>query len=74
LSGSTTPMESMPLWLQNVMQISPAVQFVAFAQAILYRGADFSIVWPQMAAMAAIGAVIFVVSLSRFRKAIVATQ
>lgn len=74
LSGSTTPMESMPLWLQNVMQISPAVQFVAFAQAILYRGADVSIVWPQMAAMAAIGAVFFLVSLLRFRKAIVATQ
>lgn len=74
LSGSTTPMESMPLWLQNVMQVSPAVQFVAFAQAILYRGADVSIVWPQMAAMAAIGAVFFLVSLSRFRKAIVAPQ
>ncbi|RTL87266.1 MAG: ABC transporter permease [Hyphomicrobiales bacterium] len=71
LSGSTTPMESMPAWLQGVMQVSPAVQFVSFSQAILYRGADFSIVWPQMAVMTAISAIFVAASLMRFRKAIV---
>ena len=41
LSGSSTPMESMPVWLQYVMQtISPTPHFVAFAQAVLFRGAD----------------------------------
>jgi ABC-2 type transport system permease protein len=45
LSGSTTPMESMPVWLQYVMKvISPTPHFVIFAQDVLYRGADFSIV------------------------------
>ena len=48
LSGSTTPMESMPVWLQYLMEtISPTPHFVAFAQGVLYRGADFSIVWPR---------------------------
>ena len=47
LSGSTTPMESMPVWLQNVMQLSPSTHFVAFSQAILYRGAGIDIVWPR---------------------------
>lgn len=70
LSGSSTPLESMPVWLQNVMQGSPSTHFVAFAQAILYRGADISIVWPQMTAMAGIGGAFFVVSLARFRRAI----
>lgn len=74
LSGGTTPMEAMPVWLQYVMQLSPAVQFVKFAQAILYRGADFSIVWPQMAAMTGVSAVFFTVSLLRFRQTIVASQ
>lgn len=74
LSGSTTPMESMPLWLQNVMQLSPSTHFVSFAQAILYRGADLSIVWPQLLAMTAIGAAFFGVSLMRFRNAIAAAQ
>ena len=41
LSGSSTPMESMPIWLQYVMKtISPTPHFVAFAQAVLFRGAD----------------------------------
>ena len=49
LSGSTTPMESMPVWLQYVMKvISPTPHFVIFAQDVLYRGADFSIVWPEI--------------------------
>lgn len=48
LSGSTTPIETMPHWMQNVLQLSPSTHFVSFAQAILYRGADFMIVWPQI--------------------------
>ena len=39
LSGSNTPLESMPPWLATVMQASPSTHFVSFAQAILYRGA-----------------------------------
>jgi ABC-2 type transport system permease protein len=71
LSGGATPMESMPVWLQHVMRIvSPTPHFVAFSQAVLYRGADFSIVWPWLAAMAAIGSVYFVFSLHRFRRVI----
>jgi ABC-2 type transport system permease protein len=74
LSGSTTPMETMPQWLQNAMQLSPSTHFVSFAQAILYRGADLSIVWLQLLAMVIIGAVFFAISLKRFRKAIAAAQ
>jgi ABC-2 type transport system permease protein len=47
---------------------------VSFAQAILYRGAGFDIVWPEFAATAAIGAVFFVGALLRFRKALTAMQ
>jgi ABC-2 type transport system permease protein len=68
LSGSTTPLESMPVWLQYLMAtISPTPHFVAFAQAVLYRGADFSIVWPQLVAMFIIGVVYFAFALRRFR-------
>lgn len=71
LSGSTTPLESMPVWLQNVMQFSPSTHYVSFSQAVLYRGADVSIVWPQMVAMALIGAGFFIWALVRFRRAII---
>jgi ABC-2 type transport system permease protein len=71
LSGSTTPLESMPVWLQYLMAtISPTPHFVAFAQAVLYRGADFSIVWPQLVAMFIIGVVYFAFALRRFRRVI----
>lgn len=71
LSGSSTPMESMPLWLQYVMlTISPTPHFVAFAQAVLFRGADLSIVWKPLAAMFVIGCVYFSFALSRFRRVI----
>ncbi len=74
LSGSMTPMEGMPEWLQTILQISPAVHFVSFAQAVLYRGAGLDIVWPQLAAMMGIGALFLGVSLLRFRAAIASFQ
>ena len=71
LSGGVTPMEGEPVWLQYLMRtISATPHFVDFSKAILYRGADFSIVWPQLAAMAAIGSVYFAFSLKRFRSVI----
>jgi ABC-2 type transport system permease protein len=71
LSGTMTPMESMPVWLQYVMNvISPTPHFVVFAQDVLYRGAGFSIVWPEILATAVIGAVYFAFALRRFRHVI----
>jgi ABC-2 type transport system permease protein len=71
LSGSSTPMESMPVWLQYVMKtISPTPHFVSFAQAVLFRGADISLVWRPLVAMLIIGSVYFFVALSRFRRVI----
>jgi ABC-2 type transport system permease protein len=43
------------------------VHFVSFAQAILYRGAGFFIVWPQFAIVALAGGVFLALSLWRFR-------
>jgi ABC-2 type transport system permease protein len=71
LSGGTTPMESMPVWLQYLMNvISPTPHFVIFAQDVLYRGADASIVWPEILAMTVIGSAYFGFALYRFRRVI----
>jgi ABC-2 type transport system permease protein len=67
LSGSNTPIESMPAWLQTVMQASPSTHFVAFAQAILYRGAGFAVVWPRFLAVAGMAGVFLALTLVRFR-------
>lgn len=67
LSGGPSPLESMPAPLQAAIQVSPAMHFVQFAQAVLCRGAGVDVVWPQLAALSALGALFLVVALARFR-------
>lgn len=67
LSGAATPVESMPLAMQDVVQISPTTQFVKLTQAVLYRGAGIDVVWPQLLAVGAAGAFFLVLALHRFR-------
>lgn len=68
LSGASTPRESMPLFVQEIMLAAPTTHFVAAAQAILYRGAGASFVWPQMLWLAGIGATFFTLSRRRFNR------
>jgi ABC-2 type transport system permease protein len=72
LSGSVTPRESMPELVQFVMLAAPTTHFVTLAQAILFRAAGLVVVWPQFVALALIGAVLFTLSLARFRKTLAA--
>jgi ABC-2 type transport system permease protein len=58
------------LSLTLVMLAAPTTHFVELAQAILYRGAGFEAVWAPLLALATIGAVLFALSLARFRKTI----
>jgi ABC-2 type transport system permease protein len=67
LSGSNTPLESMPAWLAAAMQASPSTHFVSFAQAILYRGAGMDAVWPEFVIVALIGSLFFALAILRFR-------
>ena len=67
LSGSNTPLESMPAWLATAMQASPSTHFVSFAQAILYRGAGTNVVWPEFVIVALIGSLFFALAILRFR-------
>jgi ABC-2 type transport system permease protein len=74
LSGSNTPLESMPHWLGTVMQASPSTHFVSFAQSILYRGAGLSVVWPQFLAVAVVAALFLALALWRFRSVVAQTN
>jgi ABC-2 type transport system permease protein len=74
LSGGQTPLESMPLVLQKIMQFVPSTHFVSFSQAVLFRNASPSMVWPDLVWMLAIGAAYTLYTLSRFRKMLTAIQ
>ncbi|QLH69881.1 ABC transporter permease [Rhodopseudomonas palustris] len=70
LSGASTPIETMPPWLQFVMQFTPNTQFVSFSQAVLYRGAGLDLVWRQLLALLVIGVVTLAICRIRFAKTI----
>ncbi|AKA21705.1 ABC transporter permease [Pseudomonas chlororaphis] len=70
LSGGSTPLDSMPQWLQWVMQGSPSTHFVSLSAAILFRDAGLPVVWPDLLALAAIGLLFFGIALARFRRSL----
>lgn len=70
LSGGLAAREGMPDIIHFIMQAAPTTHFVPLAQAILFRGAGLDVVWPQFLSLAAIGIVLFTLSLMRFRKAL----
>lgn len=74
LSGGVTPQEGMPTALRTIMQVAPSTHFTSFSQAVLYRGAGLDVVWPQLAAMAGIGGMLFLVAMWRFRGTMAAAQ
>lgn len=68
LSGSTSPLDSLPEPLFLLLQASPTVHFVTLAQAVLFRDAGFLAVLPQLAVLAVIGAAFLSIALLRFRR------
>jgi ABC-2 type transport system permease protein len=70
LSGGSTPVESQPELLQKITLLLPSRHFVSFAQAILYRGAGFDIVWPEFTVVTGIGLLFFLFSLRLFRRSV----
>ena len=74
LSGGQTPLESMPVLLQHLMQLVPSTHFVSFCQAVLFRDANPSMVWPDLLKMFLIGCAYTLFTLSRFRKMLAAVQ
>lgn len=70
LSGGSTPRESMPEIVQQIMMFAPTTHFVELGQAILYRGAGLNVVWVPYVWLMGIGVVFFTFSLMRFRKSI----
>ena len=70
LSGGSTPLESMPEFIRNLAMLLPTTHFNTFSSAILYRGVGIEVVWKPFLAVFAIGLVLFLVSLARFRKSV----
>lgn len=68
LSGSVTPIESMPRWLQVGSEASPLRHGIAIVSGLFLKGAGMGELWPHAAALAAIGAPLFLGSWVLFRR------
>jgi ABC-2 type transport system permease protein len=68
LSGTWTPLESMPGWLRTAMMLSPLRHFVDIVYSILLRGAGLAVLWKSVLAMMALGGALFAIGLVRFRR------
>lgn len=66
--GGLAARENVPDIIEILMQAAPTTHFVPLSQAILHRGAGLDVVWPQFLILAVIGAVLFALSIWRFRK------
>jgi ABC-2 type transport system permease protein len=68
LSGFTFPLRNMPTSIQYLSLLNPVRYFIDIVRGLFLKGSGFSVLWPQMAALAIFGTVILTLSAMRFRK------
>jgi ABC-2 type transport system permease protein len=68
LSGSMFPIENMPRVIQWLTYPIPLRYFLAIIRGIFLKGSGADVLWPQVAAMAALGVGIMALSALRFSK------
>lgn len=68
LSGGMGAVESQPDIVQKLTTTLPSRHFLAFAKAVVFRGAGLETVWVQLTLMGGLGLIFFVASLALFRR------
>jgi ABC-2 type transport system permease protein len=68
LSGFMFPIENMPEAVQYLTYGIPLRYFVTILRGIYLKGVGMGVLWPQLAALAALGGAIFAISVARFQK------
>ncbi|HXW27466.1 MAG TPA: ABC transporter permease [Xanthobacteraceae bacterium] len=68
LSGFSFPIASMPDVLQWLTLINPLRYYLVVIRGTFLKGVGVDVLWPDLAAMAAIAVVLLAVSILRFRK------
>jgi len=70
LSGYVFPIGALPRPLQLFAHLLPATHFIKISRAIIIRGATFTEVWPNVAALLAISTVLIAASARAFQKTV----
>jgi ABC-2 type transport system permease protein len=70
LSGFAFPIAAMPRALQWFTLINPLRYFLVVIRAVFLKGVGVDVLWPDLAAMALLGAGMLTLSILRFRKSL----
>jgi len=68
LSGFMFPIENMPEIIQYGTYLNPLRYFLVILRGIFLKGNGINILWPQMAALLALGTTVITISSLRFKK------
>ena len=68
LSGTMTPIESMPAALQMATRVSPLRYYADALTGVMVKGSGLDILWPQLLWMLGLGAVLFGIAVVLFRR------
>ena len=69
-SGFGFPISTMPQWMQVFSYLIPLRYFLVVIRGTYLKGVGMDILWPQMAAMAGLGAALLTAAILRFHKAL----
>jgi ABC-2 type transport system permease protein len=70
LSGFMYPIESMPAVVRLVTLANPIRHYLVIVRGVFLKGAGLDVLWPQVAALAAMGAALLWFATTRFRKTV----
>lgn len=70
LSGTVTPVQSMPAALQWLSYLSPVRYYLEINVGVLMKGVGMETLWPTVAGLAALGLAFLWWSVARFRKSL----
>jgi ABC-2 type transport system permease protein len=70
LSGFSFPVASMPHLLQWFSYINPLRHYLVLIRACFLKGVGFSVLWPDLLALAGLGSLLLTASILRFRKSL----
>jgi ABC-2 type transport system permease protein len=70
LSGFSFPISSMPKVLQWMTYANPLRYYLIVIRGTFLKGIGLSVLWPELAAMAAIAVILLTTSILRFRKSL----
>jgi len=70
LSGFSFPIASMPKVLQWITYLDPLRYFLVVLRGSFLKGVGFGVLWPELLAMAILGALLLTLCVLRFRKSL----